>query len=213
MAFDRFERFPGRAVMPRIHLAALAAAAVAAGLQPAARPVSATWPTYTVVAAPPEWRHTISHGDLIIAAVNASLRNELGRDLPSGTTIALTSCHIDTAAVETGLARGEDMVVGRTSARLRNPANQPPAWAAAIVTRHATGRASKIDGFVVDLGDRIGLLRPIAHRPVCDPCHGRAEQIEPAVLAELRRRYPADRALGFRSGDLRGWYWVELLKR
>lgn len=199
--------------MPRIYLAALAAAIVAASRPPAAQPVSAAWPTYTVVAAPPEWRHTISHGDLIIAAVNASLRNELGRDLPSGASIALTSCHIDTIAVETGVARGEGVVVGRTSARLRNANNRPPPWAAAIVARHATDRASKIDGFVVDLGDRIGLLRPIAHRPICDPCHGRAEQIEPAVLAELRRRYPADRALGFRSGDLRGWYRVELPKR
>jgi len=199
--------------MHRIYLTAFGAAVIAAGLQPAAQPASATWPTYAVAAAPPEWRHTISHGDLIIAAVNASLRNELGRDLRSGTPIALTSCHIDTIAVETGIARGEGVVVGRTSARLRNADNRPPAWAAPIVARHATGRTSQIDGFVVDLGDRIGLLRPIAHRPICDPCHGRAEQIDPAVLAELRRRYPADRGLGFRSGDLRGWYWVELLKR
>lgn len=199
--------------MPRTCLAALAAAVITAGPQPAAQPASAAWPTYTVAAAPPEWHHTISHGDLIIAAVNASVRNELDRDLPSGTAVALTSCHIDTAAIETGIARGEAVVVGRTSARLRNPGNRPPAWAAAIVARHATGRASKTDGFVVDLGDRIGLLRPIAHRPVCDPCHGRAEQMDPAVLAELRHRYPADRGLGFRSGDLRGWYWVELLKR
>jgi uncharacterized protein DUF3365 len=199
--------------MPRISLTAFATIVIAAGLQPAAQPASATWPTYTVAAAPPEWRHTISHGDLIVAAVNASLGNELGRDLPSGVLIALTSCHIDTIAVETGIARGEGVIVGRTSARLRNADNRAPAWAAPIVARHATGRASEIDGFVVDLGDRIGLLRPIAHRPICDPCHGRAERIDPAVLAELRRRYPGDRGVGFRSGDLRGWYWVELLKR
>jgi hypothetical protein len=69
-----------------------------------------------------------------------------------------------------------------------------------------------VSGFAVDLGDRIGVLRPIAHRPVCASCHGPVDTRQPAVRAELRSRYPQDRALGFADGEIRGWFWVELPK-
>jgi len=32
------------------------------------------------------------------------------------------------------------------------------------------------------------------------------------VKAELAERYPADRAVGFTEGELRGWFWLELRK-
>lgn len=36
--------------------------------------------------------------------------------------------------------------------------------------------------------------------------------LEPAVRAELRDRYPRDEAVGFTEGEIRGWFWVEVLK-
>jgi hypothetical protein len=30
------------------------------------------------------------------------------------------------------------------------------------------------------------------------------------VREELAERYPADRATGFKVGDIRGWFWVEV---
>lgn len=56
------------------------------------------------------------------------------------------------------------------------------------------------------------MMRPIAHRAVCAPCHGLEEQLNPAVRVELKDRYRVDRAVGFKEGDLRGWLWVELPK-
>jgi hypothetical protein len=32
------------------------------------------------------------------------------------------------------------------------------------------------------------------------------------VRAVLAERYPADRAIGFANGEIRGWYWVEMPK-
>jgi len=32
------------------------------------------------------------------------------------------------------------------------------------------------------------------------------------VLAALRDRYPKDRAIGFKEGEIRGWFWVEMPK-
>jgi hypothetical protein len=33
------------------------------------------------------------------------------------------------------------------------------------------------------------------------------------VRAELDELYPHDRAVGYRTGDLRGWFWVEVPKK
>jgi hypothetical protein len=66
---------------------------------------------------------------------------------------------------------------------------------------------------VVDLGTKVGVMRPIAHRASCSPCHGLDSQLTPKVRAELKDRYPKDHATGFKEGDLRGWLWVEVPKK
>jgi hypothetical protein len=57
------------------------------------------------------------------------------------------------------------------------------------------------------------VLRPIAQRSICASCHGPADKLDPAVRSALRERYPADRATGFRRGEIRGWFWVEMPKK
>jgi Protein of unknown function (DUF3365) len=56
-------------------------------------------------------------------------------------------------------------------------------------------------------------VRPIVEQPQCAACHGPEPTIALPVLTAIRNRYPADRAVGFKDGDLRGWFWVELPKR
>jgi hypothetical protein len=111
------------------------------------------------------------------------------------------------------MAREEGIAAGRTSARLRNPTNKPRPWAAAIVARYADARAQDAEGFVVDLGDRLGLLRPIAEQSICAPCHGPESKLDRRVVATLPDRYPADRATGYANGAMRGWFWVEVPKQ
>ena len=62
---------------------------------------------------------------------------------------------------------------------------------------------------VVDLGDRVGVLRPIATAGVCLRCHGTAGSLAPEVRGYLETAYPGDRAIGFEEGDLRGFAWAE----
>ena len=117
-----------------------------------------------------------------------------------------------------GASRGESRTRGgprgRTNHdRLRNPTNAPRPWAAPLVKANAGRRAEDVDGFAVDLGDKVGVIRPIAERALCAGCHGRPDQFSTAVRAELKDRYPSDRATGFGEGDIRGWYWVEVPKQ
>ena len=169
---------------------------------------------WRVGAAPAELHDAISRADLIVVGLHDALRRELAAGLAQGGPVfALQSCHIDVIGVTNRIARRDGVTAGRTSDRLRNRANRPPEWAAALVAASAGRRARDIDGYVVDLGDAVGVLRPIAHQPVCTTCHGPANQIDARVRATVAARYPADRAVGFRDGDLRGWFWVRMPKK
>ena len=155
-------------------------------------PAQSPWPTYAVAEAPSAFRPAIQRGDLLIISLPSALLSELRRELD---------------------ANGPVGAAGRTSARLRNPTNKPRPWAAAIVARYADARAQDAEGFVVDLGDRLGLLRPIAEQSICAPCHGPESKLDRRVVATLPDRYPADRATGYANGAMRGWFWVEVPKQ
>jgi hypothetical protein len=96
---------------------------------------------------------------------------------------------------------------------LRNPTNAPRAWAADLIKANAGRQARDVDGFAVDLGETLGVLRPISQRPLCANCHGPADRLSPGVRSAIAERYPADKAVGFKEGEIRGWFWVEIPKR
>jgi hypothetical protein len=170
-----------------------------------------SWPAAD---APPDLRVAIARADLIVVSLQDSMVRQIENALSQhATSSAIAACHLDTTFAEQRLARREGIAAGRTSDRVRNPTNAPRAWADALVRAHAGEPARSVDGFVVDLGDKIGLLRPIAERPICAGCHGPAEGVSAGVKAVLAERYPADRAVGFKTGEIRGWFWVEMPKR
>ena len=170
-----------------------------------------TWPAGH---APAEIRYYVSRADLIILSMHDALRRELTAALEQGgPAFAIKSCHVDVTGVIQRIARHDGVAAGRTSDRLRNPTNIAPKWAASLVSANAGRRARDVEGFAVDLGTAIGVLRPIALQPMCTSCHGRPDKLDPAVRKVLTERYPADKGLGFTDGEIRGWFWVEISKR
>jgi hypothetical protein len=189
----------------KLILGTFAAAALTVGAQQ-----SALW---RITEAPAELRPLVSRADVIIATMHDAVLNELTRGLAQGgPELAINACHLDATMITQRVARSEGIAAGRTSDRLRSPTNAPRPWAASLVKEYAGRRARDVDGFVVDLGDRVGVLRPIAERPMCANCHGPADRISPGVRAVLLDRYPADKALGFENNEIRGWFWVEIPK-
>lgn len=167
-------------------------------------------PTYRAADVPPQLQAAQREADLIIITLQSALLAELHRKVAAaGPAMALASCHIAGTAVALQLSR-RGIDAGRTSARLRDPANAPRPWAAAIVARYADQPTATVDGFVVDLGSRVGVLRPVREQAICLSCHGPVSSLRADVRARLAERYPADRATGFREGDIHGWFWVEL---
>lgn len=185
-----------------------AAIAVAILLSAGQTPVRPMWRAHE---APAEMRPAIQRAELIVVEVQGALLAELTRALRAGGEAnALRSCHLDAIGLTQRIGRQSGIAVGRTSDRLRSPTNLAPAWAAPVVSRFAGAPFKGIDTYVVDLGDRIGVMQPIVTGRMCLGCHGPDERLSTGVRKELKTYYPADRGRGFDEGDLRGWFWVEV---
>lgn len=188
----------------------LTACAVTVLLDAQSTPSPHVW---RIADAPADLKAAISRADTFITAQHSALVRQLTRALTeSGAARAIQACHLDATNQAFWVGRQRGYPIGRTSDRLRSPTNAPRPWAASIVREYAGRQAADVDGFAADLGDRLGVLRPITMRPICESCHGSPEKIRPAVRAVLTDRYPQDRALGFKPGEIRGWYWMEIPK-
>jgi hypothetical protein len=202
--------------MTRIGLILLAIGLLCAAVRPerAAAQRDPKGVAYQISQAPPELRRSIQRADLVIITLQDALLAELTREMDEGgPALAVRACHIDTTSAAYRIARQEGIEAGRTSDRLRVPTNLPKPWAAPIVMQYAGRRAADVEGFAVDLGDRVGVLRPMAERPICAACHGDRDKLDARVRQELDERYPRDRALYFQPGEVRGWFWAEVPKK
>lgn len=162
----------------------------------------------------PELAPALARADAAIDALRQRLFARLNELLVQGGPIsAIRVCSGEAPGIAKEIGEAHRVELGRTSFKVRNAANAPRRWAAELVQAAAGKKASEVGPLVVDLGDRLGVLRPIGVMPACTRCHGAAEGIDADVRAELARRYPQDQATGFTAGDLRGFMWAEVAKR
>ncbi len=132
---------------------------------------------------------------------------ELGR---GGAPAALAACNTDAAALTAGVTAESGVRVGRSSLRLRNPANASPDWVRAWLSAQGEVPAAAVAPYRAVVDGKARIVRPIAVEAPCLLCHGPREGLAPAVLTELQLRYPDDRATGYGVGDLRGALWAEV---
>ena len=183
---------------------------------PTVAPVSPSQETapaarYAISKAPDTLIPAVEVADEIFDRMKSSMVKELTKAIRAGgASGAVDTCHASAAEVVEQVKRTRSFPLGRTSDRLRNPTNVPPAWAAATVTQYAGAKAADVEGFAFDLGDRVGVMRPLPQASVCAGCHGPAARLAAGVKRVLAERYPADRAVGFVEGQIRGWFWAEI---
>jgi len=176
----------------------------------AGQPEYKSWP---LSQAPEELRPAISRADVVVVTMQSAVLRELEAALARGGAAGgLGFCHVDVTGIIQRVSREPGVTAGRTSDRLRNPANAPRPWALPFVAAHAGHTAKSVEGYAIDLVDKVGVLRPIVEQPMCGGCHGTEDRLSPGVKLILQKRYSSDRATGFRDGEIRGWFWVELPK-
>ena len=135
------------------------------------------------------------------------LMGELTQASADGPENAIDVCRVKAPAIAAALSVG-GIRVGRTSHRLRNPANAPASWMEPLLASYRddpnlrTHRAVRLD----DGG--VGYVEPIYVKPLCLTCHGKT--LSPSVSEKINTLYPEDQAVGFEEGDFRGLFWVTM---
>ncbi len=183
---------------------------VACASQP--EPVAA--PPAVVVSDPAADAARIAEIERSLPRLAVSLRDRLSAAIAEGGPAAgVSACSLDAAAITAAFGAEHGVSAGRSSLRLRNPANAGPDWVRAWLTEQGERNAAGVTGVsrVVEAdGARVvQILKPIVVEPGCLLCHGPADALVPDVKAALAAAYPTDAATGYAAGDLRGALWVE----
>jgi len=146
--------------------------------------------------------------ELCLAATNAfasEMLGELMAVLDSDDPVAgITVCGANAPKIAAHIGEDYGVKIGRTSRRLRNPANVPPQWADQTVAKKM-GQPT----YLIGPNGEFGALLPIRLKAECQMCHGTPEEIDEVIQFTLAEYYPDDAATGFSEGDLRGWFWIE----
>ena len=184
---------------------AMALALIAAPASAAASPRAATDAPPGIIG-PPELLEQGRAAQRALAPLKQGLMETLQAALAKSPAEAVGACQLAAPGIAAG-ASTPAYTVGRTSDRLRNPKNAPEPWMEPLLAKYAAAPRDPLVGTVVALdGGAVGYVEPIHLKPLCTTCHGAA--IEPGLAAEIRARYPEDRATGYAEGDFRGLFWV-----
>ncbi|MFG0289764.1 MAG: DUF3365 domain-containing protein [Rhodopirellula sp. JB044] len=139
-------------------------------------------------------------------ALQMQLSGRLMEAMAQGPAAAIRVCNQEAPQIAASVGEEHGVRIGRVGVRLRNPNNTPPPWA-----KELTDSKTDVPTFVTLSDGHDAAWLPIKLQTQCLMCHGPTDQIAPVIKDQLARLYPNDRATGFAEGELRGWFWVELL--
>ena len=145
-----------------------------------------------------------------------TLKQELVTAMQKGGPVeAIAVCNLKAMPLAEQISQETGWQVGRTSLRVRNPANTPDDWERRQLqqfqARFTAGEPlASIEA--VTTQQRNGktvqrFMKAIAVQAPCLACHG--TELAPAVAQQLDALYPNDRARGYQLGDLRGAFTLE----
>jgi hypothetical protein len=128
-----------------------------------------------------------------------------------GPLAAIRVCNEDAPRIARAAAERSGAEVGRTSLKVRNPANAPDDHQRAVLADLEQELAASAGGAPPE---RIHLLEDgsvrymsaIVMQPPCLACHG--ESLAAPVAEAIDALYPGDQARGYRIGELRGAFTI-----
>lgn len=133
-----------------------------------------------------------------------------------GPTSAVETCH--EVAQEIAKSHSVDgLSIRRVSLKTRNAADEPDAFEREQLEalEETQRQGGKLPDEIVRLVDAEGgktlrYMRPIVIQGPCLQCHGAREDLNPEVLLTIEAHYPSDEAVGYKIGDLRGAFSVQV---
>ena len=144
------------------------------------------------------------------AALAGRLPARLQSEIEAGGTVGAIRVCSEIAQPMTAELAATDLILRRVSLKVRNPADRPDEWERArletFAEQHRRGELPFELAEVVEAAGRreLRFLKPVLVGPLCLRCHGDPARFEPEVARRLAELYPADEAVGYAEGDLRG---------
>jgi len=163
-----------------------------------------------------EKERAVRIGNEAVMKLMRELKTNLGMALKEGGFPKAIDFCADKAQKLTQKVNRELVVVKvkRVSDRYRNPADRPDSLDLKVINYFKEKlREGKLPPYYIaeseENGERVVIYyKPIRVAPFCLNCHGDPARMNPEVLRVLKEKYPHDRALGYRPGDLRGVFKV-----
>jgi len=144
-----------------------------------------------------------------------ALQSELKSAIQDGGPVsAIVVCNAKAMLITQQVSDEQGLHISRVSLKNRNPANRPNEWQTAVLEDFERQKAEGKDVGSLDWSDTVAVeggrefrfMKAIPTGDVCLLCHG--AQLAPGVSEVLAELYPADKAIGFAMGDIRGAFVV-----
>lgn len=153
----------------------------------------------------------VEQGERIVAMTFDTLRSSLQYAIAQGNFDgAIAFCREKAYPLTSTYA--DTFTLRRTALRVRNPDNRPDSLELAVLIAMGNdlqaARPPQVK--IVRTNNEIHFFKPIILQAMCLNCHGiPGQQIADRTLSRIRQLYPADRAVNFKEGDLRGaWHII-----
>ena len=144
-----------------------------------------------------------------------TLKAELQQGMQDGGPVnAIGVCNLKAPGIAASISAATGWDIGRTSLRVRNPANVPDAWELTVLEEFEQRKAGGEDPAQMEFyaaveqgGETVfRYMKAIPTAGLCVACHG--ADLDPAVENKLAELYPGDQARGYQVGDIRGAFTI-----
>ncbi|ATH06818.1 hypothetical protein BIY24_02350 [Halobacteriovorax marinus] len=134
------------------------------------------------------------------------LKKELKAGLKKSPEKAVEICNLRAPEIQKQVS-SEGVLIGRVSLKNRNPKNKPKDWMKDYINQFHANEIKKAYVTAKLENGKTGLLKPIRTMPMCLKCHG--SNIDEGLYKTIKSKYPNDKAIGYKAGDIRGFFWAE----
>ena len=136
--------------------------------------------------------------------LSGNLKEAIGR---GGVPEAISYCNLNASPLVDSLSQLHNVVIKRTSHKLRNPKNLATEAEANLIDLYQKNIEQKIAPQAqVEVSDHeVHYYAPIILMEACLKCHGnKGTDISDSDYEVIASHYPQDQAVGFKVGELRG---------
>jgi arginine utilization protein RocB len=130
---------------------------------------------------------------------------------------AIDFCHKNAKKLTDSIGKANNVVMQRTSHKLRNKDNKADADQMAVINNYLESQEMHKELTPLVMKDDEGFVHfyaPIKLKKKCLACHGKPEKdINGKVLESIKKYYPDDKATGFREDEFRGIWDIKFLDK